>query len=201
MADDGKVVSDGAVMSDGNVISMVGRKRAKPAPAEPAPAAAPESTDTKPVPTQLVWLFCPVCKTLEYTELAVPGGRRHNTCGTPVIEARVDVDARAEHTLAELNLRRLSALAELLDAQRKRFHEYQDRLAKAAGRTLAPYPLTEVSVQSLPVAEVDPLGLLISRFLHQPAERFVEDKPPGDKPPGARPETTLPAGEDPSTGG
>lgn len=175
---------------EGNVVSMVGRRRGKATTQEAAPAQPVASGDTKPQPAQLVWLFCPICKTLEYTEMVVPGGRRHNTCGTQVLEAVVDVDARAEHTLAELNLRRLAALAELLDAQRKRFLEYQDRLAKAAGKPPASYPLTEVSVQSLPVAEVDPLGLLISRFLHQPAERFPEAKPEKSSP-----------GEDPSTGG
>ena len=178
---------------EGNVISMFGRRKPKAAPTEPAAApAAParEVGDTKPVSAQLVWLFCPTCKTLEYTEQVVPGGRRHNVCGTPVLEAVVDVDARAEHTLAELNLRRLTALAELLDAQRKRFVEYQERLAKAAGQVLTLYPLTEVSVQSLPVAEVDPLGLLISRFLHQPAARFQETSP----------KDTPPTGEDPSAG-
>jgi hypothetical protein len=120
--------------------------------------------------------------------MIVPGGRRHNVCGSQVFEATVEVDARAEHTLAELNLRRLAALEELLDAQRKRFLEYQERLAKAASQPLTAYPLTEVSVQSLPVAEVDPLGLLISRFLHQPAARFPEAKDP------------PPAGDDPSAG-
>jgi hypothetical protein len=186
MADEGNVVSS-------NVISMFARRKPKAAPAETAatPATpAREAGDTKPVAAQLVWLFCPTCKTLEYTELAVPGGRRHDVCGTPVQEAVVAVDARAEYTLAELNLRRLTALAELLDAQRKRFVEYQERLAKAAGQALTLYPLTEVSVQSLPVAEVDPLGLLISRFLHQPATRF-EETPPQDAPP---------TGEDPSAG-
>lgn len=182
---------------EGNVVSMVGRRRgskaAKPEAAPAQPTAPAVSGDTKPLPAQLAWLFCPTCKTLEYTEMVVPGGRRHNTCGTIVLEAVVDVDARAEHTLAELNLRRLAALAELLDAQRKRFLEYQDRLVKAAGKPLAPYPLTEVSVQSLPVAEVDPLGLLISRFLHQPAERFPEAK---------EAVTSKPTpGEDPSSGG
>ncbi len=178
---------------DGKVVSMFGRR--KGAAARPETAARPEATpatqgDTKPVSAQLAWLFCPTCKTLEYTELVIPGGRRHNVCGNQVQEVIVDVDARAEHTLAELNLRRLTALAELLDAQRKRFLEYQERLARASGQSLAPYPLTEVSVQSLPVAEVDPLGLLISRFLHQPAARFQDAKP--QEPP--------PAGEDPSVG-
>lgn len=178
---------------DGKVVSMFGRRKGKALPTESAarsPAAPAEGGDTKPVPAQLAWLFCPTCKTLEYTELVVPGGRRHNVCGMQVQEVIVDVDARAEHTLAELNLRRLTALAELLDAQRKRFLEYQDRLAKAAGQSLAPYPLTEVAVQSLPVAEVDPLGLLISRFLHQPVARFPE----------AQPQEPSPAGEDPSAG-
>jgi hypothetical protein len=181
---------------ESKVISLAARRRGKehraPAPKAPGgtPAAAAEGGDTRPVPARMVWLFCPTCKTLEYTELMLPGGRRHNVCGTMVQEAVVEVDTRAEYTLAELNLRRLAALAELLDAQRARFIEYQERLAKAAGRPLSAYPLTEVAVQSLPVAEVDPLGLLISRFLHQPAARF----------PSAQPERPAPAGDDPPAG-
>lgn len=181
---------------ESKVISLAARRRNKrqrdPAPKTPGGAvpAPTKDEDPRPVPAQMVWLFCPTCKTLEYTELVLPGGRRHNVCGTVVREAVVDVDARAEYTLAELNLRRLAALAELLDAQRARFIEYQERLAKAAGRTINAYPLTEVAVQNLPVAEVDPLGLLISRFLHQPATRF----------PQAQPEHPAPAGDDPPAG-
>jgi hypothetical protein len=144
--------------------------------------AQPPQGDPAPVPIQLVWLFCPTCKTLEYTEVMVPGGRVHNVCGTPVEEAFVDVDARAEYTLADINLRRLEALARLVEAQRTRATEYQARLRKAAGKPLTGYPLTGESARALPVAETDPLGLLISRFLHDPARRF-EPAESGKSPP------------------
>ena len=140
---------------------------------KPAGNAAPQPPlATTPVPTQLVWLYCPTCQTLEYTELLLPNGRVHQPCGTRVEEVVVEVDARAEYSLAELNLRQLERLAELVDGQRARFREYQQRLELAAHQPLSSYPLTEDTVRLMPVAEVDPLGLLISPFLRQPVQRF-----------------------------
>jgi hypothetical protein len=148
------------------------------------------------VPAKLVWLYCPVCETLEYTELALPAGRIHQPCGTRVEEVEAAVDARAEYSLAELNLRQLERLAELVDGQRARFREFQHRLELAAGQPLSSYPLTEDTVRVMPVAEVDPLGLLISAFLRQPLQRFRPEaasaspealpaSPPGAAPPSA----------------
>jgi hypothetical protein len=134
--------------------------------------SAPESAAKGPVPAKLVWLFCPSCETLEYTEMLMPGGRVHQPCGTRVEEVEVDLDARAEYSLAELNLRQLERLAELVEGQRARFREYQHRLELAASKPLSSYPLTEDTVSVMPVAEVDPMGLLISAFLRQPLQRF-----------------------------
>lgn len=151
--------------------------------AKPAQNAAPQPPpSTTPVPAQLIWLYCPACQTLEYTELALPNGRIHQPCGTQVEEAVVDVDARAEYSLAELNLRQLERLAELVDAQRGRFREYQQRLELAARQPLSSYPLTEDTVRLMPVAEVDPLGLLISPFLRQPLQRFRPEPEPAGGP-------------------
>ncbi len=154
---------------DGNV-----RDASRPG-AEQAASATKGAGSTKPVPTQLVWLYCPTCETLEYTELVMPNGRVHQPCGTRVEEVAVDVDARAEYSLAELNLRQLERLAELIEGQRARFREYQQRLELAAHQPLSSYPLTEDTVRKMPVAEVDPLGLLISAFLKQPLQRFRPD--------------------------
>ena len=126
-----------------------------------------------PLPGQLVWLHCPTCATLEYSELVMPGGRRHK-CGSIVEEAVVDLDVRAEWTLAEVNLARIDALGRYLEHQRERFREYQRRLELAAGRRPEPYGLDEESVKSLPVAELDSLGLFISKALHDPAARFTK---------------------------
>lgn len=157
------------------------------------------------MPAKLVWLYCPACETLEYTELVLPAGRIHQPCGTRVEEVEVAVDARAEYSLAELNLRQLERLAELVEGQRVRFREFQHRLELAAGRPLSSYPLTEDTVRVMPVAEVDPLGLLISAFLRQPLQRFrpdaaspsasqdsaSSDAPPAS-PPGASPASPVP---------
>ncbi|MFI5401013.1 MAG: hypothetical protein ACHQZQ_08195, partial [SAR324 cluster bacterium] len=140
----------------------------KPSETGAASAAAKPPAATAPVPAQLIWLYCPACQSLEYTELALPNGRIHQPCGTRVEEAVVEVDARAEYSLAELNIRQLERLAELVEAQRARFREYQQRLELAAHQPLSSYPLTEDTVRLMPVAEVDPLGLLISPFLRQP---------------------------------
>ena len=137
----------------------------------PAGASAEPAERPAPQPGRLAWLHCPTCGTLEYTELLVPGGRRHK-CGSIVEEAVVEIDLRAEITLAEINLQRIAALGEYLEQQRQLFQEYQRRLALIGGAPPAPYPLSEEIVKALPVAEVDPLGLLISHALHNPARRF-----------------------------
>jgi hypothetical protein len=156
----------------------------------PAKAAPHAPAATTPVPTHLVWLYCPTCQTLEYTELVLPNGRVHQPCGTRVEEAVVEVDARAEYSLAELNLRQLERLAELVDGQRARFREYQQRLELAAHQPLSSYPLTEDMVRLMPVAEVDPLGLLISPFLRQPVQRF---RPEPDSAPASSAPAPAPA--------
>lgn len=154
---------------------------------------------TEPVPGHMVWLRCPTCGTLEYTEQQMPGGRVHNACGTQVEEVSEGLDLRAEYTVAELNLERLRMLSELVEQQRARYREYQQRLRQAAGGKLQAYPATEGTLQRLPVARVDGLGLLVSHFLHEPARRFegaeqdeggasaapeAEPTPPDDPEPG-----------------
>ena len=47
-----------------------------------AAAEAGEAASTEPMPGKLVWLHCPVCDTLQYTEVVMGGGRAHNVCGT-----------------------------------------------------------------------------------------------------------------------
>jgi hypothetical protein len=188
---------------DAKVMSLSDRARLRKAPPErPAPPMArakgaeradasgarssdggPDTAPRTPVPATLVWLYCPTCKTLEYTELAMPNGRVHQVCGTRVEEVEVGVDARAEYSLAELNLRQLENLADLIEGQRARFREYQQRLELAAHTPLSSYPLTEETVRTMPVAEVDPLGLLISPFLQHPLQRFRPDTAPAAEPP------------------
>jgi hypothetical protein len=81
----------------------------------------------------------------------------------------------------------------VLDAQRGRFEEYLRRLNLAAGRPLEPYGQGQDGGATLPVAGVDALGLLVSRFFDDPARHFTEPAAPADdaaqagetQPPGA----------------
>ena len=57
----------------------------------------------------LVWLYCPNCKTLQYTEFQATQGRKHK-CGADVIEIEVPLDLTAENTIC---LKNLSILEEL----------------------------------------------------------------------------------------
>lgn len=134
-----------------------------------------EAGRPEPIPARLYWLHCPTCDTLEYTEEAIPGGRRHK-CGTVVAEAEVEIDARAEHTIAAVNLERIRTLTEYLEAQRRHYEEYQRRLRALAGEAPAPYPLDEDTARQLPIEGVDPMGLLISKALHEPEKRFRDDE-------------------------
>lgn len=170
-----------------------GRTGAPKGAGETEPAAAPgatgaEGADARPLPGRLIWLYCPTCGTVEYTELEMAGARVHNVCGTPVQEAPVDLDLRAEASIAQINLERLNILQSLLDGQRRRYEEYLHRLGLAAGRSVEPYPVSEDSVGRLPVADVDAFGLLVSHFFHNPQAHFPDlaapdagtSEPPGE---------------------
>jgi hypothetical protein len=136
-----------------------------------------------------------VCDTLEYTELAVPGGRVHNRCGTRVEEAVLEIDLRAEYTIADINLERLKVLTSLIEGQRARFLEYQERLRRQDGR-IAPYPLDENTAAKLPIEGIDPvLGLLVPKALAHPERHFAREaeagSPAAEAPPAA-PEKPTP---------
>ena len=187
---------------DSNVIFLEQHRNARKEPApEPAPepareAGSGERTPAAPLPGKLIWLHCPVCKTLEYTEFSVPGGRVHNVCGTMVEEAALDVDLRAEYTIAELNLERLKMLSDLMAGQRNRFQEYQRRLRKLAGGKLSGYPNRDAIVKSLPVAGLDALGLFIPTALHEPDRHFA--KPAAGKDGGETSDGETPDGPPPT---
>jgi len=177
------------------IISLHDRRRrregdARQEPERPAAedSGAPASGD-EPVPARLTWLFCPQCNTLEYTEVVVPGGRVHNRCGTRVEEAVLDIDARAENTIVQFNLERIAALTDYLAAQRQRFLEYRERLRRMVGDP-GTRPLTEEALKTLPVGELDALGLLVPKALSQPRQHFrrpedhleATDEPPAPEP-------------------
>jgi hypothetical protein len=176
-----------------NIISFADRLRAKEeagteshaeAGAE-EPGRARDTGDAEQgeaLPGKLVWLRCPACDTLEYTEVVMAGGRTHNVCGNQVEEVQLDIDVRAEYTIAELNLERLEILAGAVEAQRQRFREYQERMRLIAGGEVASYPVSEEMLRALPVAEMDAMGLLVSTALHNPARRFesAEEEAPSE---------------------
>ena len=136
------------------------------------------------LPGKLVWLHCPACGTLQYTEVVMAGGRTHNECGNQVEEIELDIDVRAEYTIAEINLERLRMLSEAVQAQQQRYQEYQDRLRLIAGGEVASYLVSKDTVRQLPVAEVDAMGLLISSALHDPVRHFTPTPAPADETPG-----------------
>ncbi len=174
---------------DKKVISLSERRRGRPEN-KPSPSGAdPErrhgagsgAGDAQPVPGRMIWLHCPTCSTLEYTEVDMAGGRVHNACGTMVEEAEVELDLRAEYTVADINLERLTILEELVEGQRRRYEEYKRRLSQAAGQPLRAYPLDEERLKALPVAEMDALGLLVSHFFQDPARHFGEGRSEEDE--------------------
>ena len=60
-----------------------------------------------PIPGWIVWLHCPKCNTLEYSEISMPDGRVHKKCGTLVEEEEIQIDVRAEYTISMRNSTRL----------------------------------------------------------------------------------------------
>ncbi len=144
-------------------------------------------------PGTLVWLFCPTCKSLEYTEVIAPFGRKHS-CGTQVLEEEIRLDCRAEATITLRNLRLISEKLEetsknkLIKLASKGLHKalsllqqgeevYLSRLTKAAGKNLTPYEGSDEELEKqLPIKATNPLGLWVSEFRFQPEKRFPQEE-------------------------
>jgi len=155
---------------------------------------ADQALENQPTYGVLVWLHCPTCLSLEYTEVRAPNGRSHR-CGTQVEEQEETLDLRAELTLTLANLARIDELLgevgqnrlkkllarsmeKTLQALRASESVYEKRLHIAAHGPLLPYDLSgEALVDKLDVADVNPLGLLVSEFRHQPEQRFKPSIP------------------------
>ena len=187
--------------NDENVISLDARRGERQEQEKPGKKPAKEGgpgapgTEDRPVSGRLIWLYCSTCNTLEYTEMAMSGGRVHNACGTQVQEAEVELDLRAEYTLAGINLERIRIIENLLEGQRLRYEEYRRRIALAAGRNLEPYAAPEEALGPESVSEVDAFGLLISRFFKEPTTLFPDLKAPDT--PREPPSETPPSDPDP----
>lgn len=139
---------------------------------------------------KMVWLYCPTCKTIEYSEVIAPHGRSHK-CGTQVIEKEVDIDVRAELTITLYNLERINQLIQENNESRlkklfaKSFDKLLQRLLSSENiylerlnaRHLEPYPGDiENLKEKLPIKVVNELGLYVSEFRYNPEERFSDEK-------------------------
>lgn len=140
-------------------------------------------------PGVMVWLHCPTCKRIEYTEIVAPNGRTHS-CGTLVEEAEVAVDFRAELTIAKKNLERIHELrqsnsgsplkklmAKSMEKGLKNLEMveeiYIQRIMAASSNQATPYPGDfEAIKEKLPIKETNKLGLYISEFRSEPEKRF-----------------------------
>lgn len=145
----------------------------------------------KPYPGTLVWLHCPTCDTIEYTEIVAPHGRTHK-CGTIVEEVEVSLDLRAEYTLTQFNLEKIGellhknkesrlrklitkSLDNALIALKQSEENYVSRLHLAAGCQIPVYPGSLKDLEEyLPIKETNKLGLLVSEFRFEPEKRFVK---------------------------
>ena len=138
----------------------------------------------------LVWLNCPTCQKIEYTELRAPGGRTHR-CGTKVEEVEVFLDLRAELSFTLVNLKTIEAhlkevghnrLKKLLARSLEKTllqlkaseEEYASRLQKAGDGRVTPYPQEiEPLAARFPDVQVNPLGLYVTPFRQEPHKRFL----------------------------
>ena len=144
-----------------------------------------------PITGWITWLYCPKCKSLEYTELEMPNGRVHKKCGTLVEEEEVQIDVRAEYTISLRNSKRLDGLFKetkipgflkpfakkgmgMLENLQAAEVEYRKRLENIVNGALNPYPdnwdekLLEMELKTL-----DPLGLILTEA-RQPNLHFPE---------------------------
>ncbi|MDH5559949.1 MAG: hypothetical protein OEY59_03750 [Deltaproteobacteria bacterium] len=145
--------------------------------------------EEEPINAVMVWLFCPSCKTIEYSEFTSPAGRAHK-CGTQVEEAEVGIDLRAEATLTLHNLEVIEKLIKknkknrlfklsikhLYDALVMLKHSeevYLNRLESLYNGQIPPYKgEIEDLKDKLPIKEENKLGLFISEFRFEPHLRF-----------------------------
>ena len=144
-----------------------------------------------PITGWITWLYCPKCKSLEYSELEMPNGRVHKKCGTMVEEIEVQIDVRAEYTISLRNSKRLDELFEetkiplflkplakkgigMLENLHAAEVEYRKRLVNIVNGPVNPYPdeWDEKSLE-MKLKTLDPLGLILTEA-RQPNLHFPE---------------------------
>jgi len=144
-----------------------------------------------PIMAWITWLYCPRCKSIEYSELEMPNGRIHKKCGTLVEEEDVQIEVRAEYTISLRNSKRLEALFNetkipgflkplakkgigMLENLQAAEQEYRKRLENLVDGSLIPYPddWDEHSLE-MQLKTLDPLGLILTEA-RQPNLHFPE---------------------------
>ena len=138
---------------------------------------------------KLVWLRCPTCNTIEYTEIIAPNGRSHS-CGMQVQEVEVEVDFRAELTIINRNLQLIEELiagnkssplkkmlvktiSKTLKLLKTTEEEYLHRINVASNYQAVPYEGSFEELEpKLPIRKRDALGLYLSEFRFAPDQRF-----------------------------
>ena len=144
-----------------------------------------------PITGWITWLYCPKCKSLEYSELEMPNGRVHKKCGTMVEEKEVQIDVRAEYTISLRNSRRLDELFKetkiptflkplakkgigMLENLHAAEVEYRKRLENIVNGPVNHYPdeWDEKSLE-MKLKTLDPLGLILTEA-RQPNLHFPE---------------------------
>ena len=163
-----------------NVINLADRRAKKEDEARNAPVIG-----------WITWLYCPKCKSLEYSELEMPNGRVHKKCGTMVEEEEVQIDVRAEYTISLRNSRRLDELFKetkiptflkplakkgigMLENLHAAEVEYRKRLENIVNGPVNHYPdeWDEKSLE-MKLKTLDPLGLILTEA-RQPNLHFPE---------------------------
>lgn len=144
-----------------------------------------------PIIGWIIWLYCPKCKSVEYSEIEMPNGRVHKKCGTLVQEEEVQIDVRAEYTISLRNSMLLDELFKetkipsflkplakrgigMLENLQAAEEEYRKRLENIVNGPLNPYPDSwdENSVD-MEFKKLDPLGLILTEA-RQPNLHFPE---------------------------
>ena len=144
-----------------------------------------------PISGWITWLYCPKCRSLEYSELEMPNGRVHKKCGTLVEEEEVQIDVRAEYTISLRNSKRLDELFKetkipgflkplakkgvgMLENLQASEQEYRKRLQNIVNGSVDPYPddWDEKSLE-MELKILDPLGLILTEA-RQPNLHFPE---------------------------
>ncbi len=150
-----------------------------------------EEERNAPIHAVITWLYCPKCKSLEYSEVEMPNGRIHKQCGTMVEEEEVGIEVRAEYTISLRNSKRLDKLFEgtqipgflkpvakkgigMLERLQTSEQEYRSRLENIVDGPIIPYP-EEWDAFSLEMTlkTLDPLGLILTEA-RQPNLHFPE---------------------------